>query len=484
MRVSTNKEEQKTSLENQQQFFFNILAEKGWELFRFYIDVESGTDYKKRKNLRQLIEDAKHKKFDIILSKELSRLARNGKLSYEIKDIAEKNHIHIITFDGAINSLEGNINMFGLYSWIYEQEAQRTSERIKMALNTKAKKGDFTGSNPPYGYRVVNHKLYYAQDNTPAIVEEIFRLYISGKGFDSIARYLSNQGYPTPAQISKKKNAGKYWHGSTVKLILQNPHYVGDLVQGRETSRSVTVKTRENVPKEKYIVIKNAHEPIISREDFATVQRLMNTRKKNITKAKKHLFTNILYCAECGTGMWYRQNRDGYICGKYAKHGKKACTANTVKEKALKELILRDIKKFTKKINDKQFSFKSNTFNGYENLAHEIEEIETYVQNIQQKKKRYLEMLAEYLITHQEYRDSANDFNEQINELELKKSELKASLPFKDTSEDFYLLKNTLNKYSSSTDVNEEMLHCFVKRIEVDKKRFPKITYHFSIMND
>lgn len=431
-----------------------------------------------------MIEDAKHKRFDIILSKELSRLARNGKLSYEIKDIAEKNHIHIITFDGAINSLEGNINMFGLYSWMYEQEAQRTSERIKTALNTKAKKGDFTGSNPPYGYKVLNHKLYCAQDNTPAIVREIFKLYISGKGFDWIARYLSNQGHPTPAKIAGKKNAGEYWHGSTVKLILRNPHYVGDLVQGRETSRSVTVKTRENVPKEKYIVIKNAHESIVSREDFATVQRLMGIRKKNITKAKKHLFTNILYCAECGTSMWYRQNRDGYICGKYAKHGKKACTANTVKEKALKELVLSDIKKFTKKINNKQFTFSSNTFNADESLSYEIQEIENRIKNIQRKKKRYLEMLAEYLITHQEYRDSANDFNEQMKQLELKKSELKASLPFKDTSEDFYLLKKTLNKYSTSTEIDEELLHRFVERIEVDKERLPKIIYHFSIMND
>jgi site-specific DNA recombinase len=90
IRVSTDKEEQKTLLENQQRFFYNIIVEKGWDLFRFYIDVESGTKDKKRENLRQLIEDAKQHKFDVILSKELSRLARNGKLSYEIKDIAEK----------------------------------------------------------------------------------------------------------------------------------------------------------------------------------------------------------------------------------------------------------------------------------------------------------------------------------------------------------------------------------------------------------
>lgn len=84
VRVSTDKEEQKSSLENQQCFLYNILSEKGWELYRFYVDVESGTKQKKRENLRQLIEDAKQKKSDVVLAKELSRLARNEKLSYEI----------------------------------------------------------------------------------------------------------------------------------------------------------------------------------------------------------------------------------------------------------------------------------------------------------------------------------------------------------------------------------------------------------------
>lgn len=90
IRVSNDKEEPKTSLENQQRFFYNIILKKGWDLFRFYIDVKSGTKDKKLENLRQLITDSKLHKFDVILSKELSLLARNGKLSYDIKDIADQ----------------------------------------------------------------------------------------------------------------------------------------------------------------------------------------------------------------------------------------------------------------------------------------------------------------------------------------------------------------------------------------------------------
>ncbi|CAH1213198.1 hypothetical protein PAECIP111893_03646 [Paenibacillus plantiphilus] len=126
IRVSTDREEQKTSLENQRSLVYEYLEKQGWDVFDFYIDVESGTTGK-RENLQRLIKDAKKRKFDVIAAKELSRLARNGGLSYQIRDIAMENWIHIVTLDNAINTLEGKGEMFGLYAWMYEQESQRTS---------------------------------------------------------------------------------------------------------------------------------------------------------------------------------------------------------------------------------------------------------------------------------------------------------------------------------------------------------------------
>lgn len=179
-----------------------------------------------------MIDDAQDKKFDIILAKELSRLARNGELSYKIKNLCENQGIHIITLDNAINTLTGNTNMFGLYAWMYVQESQNTSNRVKETLKTRAKKGLFKGSNPPYGYEVKDGKLFIRNDETPEIVRRIFKEYLAGSGRDSIAKRLYNEEIPTPAQVANKINAGDKWNESTIKLILTNPHYVGDLVQG------------------------------------------------------------------------------------------------------------------------------------------------------------------------------------------------------------------------------------------------------------
>ena len=144
---------------------------------------------------------------------------------------------------------------------------------------------------------------------------------------------------------------------STIKCFLTNPHYVGDLVQGRTTTVSVTSKRRKNVPKEEPFIIKNAHEPIISRETFNAVQNQLEQRRKYITAPMIHLFTNVLFCADCGTGMWFRSNRDGYICGAYARHGKKACTAHTIKEDFLKETIL-IVKSLIHQIDKEQYIMK------------------------------------------------------------------------------------------------------------------------------
>lgn len=126
VRVSTNKEEQKASLVNQKDLFLDFIAKQGWTLYDIYVDVETGTT-DKRPNFQRMIEDAENHKFDCILAKELSRIARNGELAYKIKRVLEDSKIHFITLDGAINTLEGNRDKFGLFAWLYEEERDRKS---------------------------------------------------------------------------------------------------------------------------------------------------------------------------------------------------------------------------------------------------------------------------------------------------------------------------------------------------------------------
>lgn len=481
VRVSTDKEEQKASLKYQQELFYRFIEEKGWDVYKFYVDVQSGTTAK-RKNLQKMIEDAQNKKFDIILAKELSRLARNGELSYKIKNLCENHEIHIITLDNAINTLTGNTNMFGLYAWMYEQESQNTSHRVKETLRTRAKKGLFKGSNPPYGYEVKDGKLFIRNDNTPDIVRRIFNEYLAGSGRESIARRLYKEGIPTPAEVAGKVNASDKWNDSTIKLILTNPHYVGYLVQGRTTTVSVTSKRRKKVLEEEQFIIKNAHDPIISMDIFEAVQNQMKQRTKFITAPKLHLFTNILFCADCGTGMWYRSNRDGYICGSYARHGKKACTAHTVKENILKETILADIKMLIQQIDKEQYmkELEKKSRESKNGIQKKIDKIDKQIEVQKNRKRKYINLLADELITYDDYQDSIALNNKDLTELVEKKNEFLSLLEGEQVIENMDKLKQELLHFLNFDELTPEVLNRLINRIDVKKDGTPIIYYRFA----
>jgi site-specific DNA recombinase len=131
-----------------------------------------------------------------------------------------------------------------LFAWLYENESANSSRRNKAAKKTKAGRGQFVGSNPPYGYYTENGKLKIRNDDTPNIVRRIFTEYIGGKGMDSIAKSLTAEKIPTPSQVAKKSNASPLWHSSTIKNILNNQHYCGNLVQNRTETVSVTTTKR------------------------------------------------------------------------------------------------------------------------------------------------------------------------------------------------------------------------------------------------
>lgn len=484
VRVSTDKEEQKSSLENQQQLFLNYIAQReGWILTEIYVDVQTGTT-DKRENFLRMIDDVEARKFDCILAKELSRLARNGELAYKLRRILDSNKVHLITLDGAINTLEGDRGKFGLYAWLYEEESQRTSARIKAALRQQAIKGEFKGSRPPYGYRVENKQLVLRDDDTVDAVRLIYRLYLEGKGVEAIAKEMDRRRYPTPGQVSGFRNAGRYWQGSSVKEILSNPHYVGDLVQGRTEIRSVTDKTRDEVPESEWIVVENAHEGIISRRDFDTVQEMRNSRYKPRPKAKRHLFTNYLFCADCGTSLWYLQNRKGYVCGTFKKHGDTKCSSHSVKERVLKEIILRDLRSMAQLVVDKEQFIKrmeSATNQGRREREKQLETFRRKVGELQAENKKFLKLLANEVISQEEYRDAVDQNHLEIQRIQSKVLTLESELNEQTQGQDLAKRMMTeLEEVLKFQDLTEELLHRLVHRIEVKADGKPVIHYRFA----
>lgn len=489
-RVSTEKEVQENSLQNQKDYFEDYCLVKGWDVCEIYTESESGTKFN-RKEMNRLIADAKARKFDIILAKELSRLARNQRLALEIKEVIEKHHIHLVTLDGAIDTTTGNTHMFGLFAWIYEQEAQRTSERIKMALETKAKKGQFKGSIPPYGYVAREGKLYISDDGSSEVVKRIFQRYLEGKGFDAIARELFEQGVPTSSMLANKKKQTIYWHGSSVRKILENPHYTGDLVQGRQSTISVTNKSRKDKPETEFIVVKNTHEPIISRDVFESVQQLIAFNRKDSPDnpdvssrphQNVHLFTGVIFCPDCGHGFHYKQNGDCYICGRSDKFGKKVCPRHRVREKALISIIQADLQKLAKLLDDKSYynSVKEKFTKAKSKLEKDLKSCLAKIEGINKLKSKALSRYLEDEISKADYDNYIATQDEEIRRLNLNKEKLRAAMSASLDASILDKIKGIVASALEFKEINREVINRFIEKIEVKEDGTVKLYYRFA----
>lgn len=470
VRVSTDNIGQKTSIPAQISLLKNYLEEQGWELVEIYIDIESGSKTN-RQGIQQLMKDAKDKKFDVVLSKELSRISRNGAFSYEFHNILTLNHIHLVTLDGAINTLDDNSMNLGLYAWLSETEAVRTSKRIKASYKVRAKSGRF--DEAPYGYDLSDGKLFIANDGSAEIVKLIYSEYISGKSFDAIGRYLFNENIPTPAQRKGNRNAGKYWHGSTVRQILEREIYTGCLVAQKTSTISPTTIKRIQNRKEDWIIRENTHEPIISIEEFDLVQQLIKSRKRTRSQQSTHLFTGLLICENCGAGMHFK--RDRYVCGYQNKHGKKACSDNFRPiEKDLIRLLLNDLNQIyfsnvSYESIEKLVENKVNKSLSAKNDDSPSQALQTELTQLRKKKQKAFDKLLDDKIDQGAYDDLVTGLNpkieklvQQLNELNNEETELIVS---KDELKTYIL--SQLNPKQPLTELTPTILARFIHKIIV-----------------
>lgn len=482
IRVSTSRKEQESSLLTQRLMCEQYSDRKGWELTNLYTDRKTGTKVK-RPALFKLLDDIEAKVIDVIVVKDLSRLARNGELSYKVANLAKEKGVHIISLDGLVNTMEGNTDIVGLLAWLYEKESENLSGRIKSAKKAGALNGEYQGSVPPYGYYLKNKKLFIRNDETPNTVRRIYSEYLKGRGVDSIAKMLTLEGIPTPAQVINKQNAGLEWRGSTIKLILKNPHYIGDLVQGRTETISVVSTGRREIGIKEQIIVEGTHERIISKVDFRDVQKNMIKRKKNLTAPKAHLFTNVAFCADCGRGMWFRSSRKGYICGSYGRYGRDKCASHAIKEADLLESIVKEFKLFSEISNVSIFSkqFETKIKKTLNINMKQLKNIQNKLTVLQNRKIRYVQMLADGKehegMDEQTFKLANTKNDKEIKDLLRQQESLETST--NQNKHDLQNIKMDFEKYLYSEEVIIEIIHRFISRVEVKEDGTVKIYYYF-----
>lgn len=296
IRVSTDKEEQKSSLENQREFFENYVQRNGDELLTIYCDEgKSATKMKNRAELNAMIRAARAHEFDKLYVKDVSRLFRN--MQDFLNVMRELSSLGIQTYYVDLGGLHVDPLILNLFAMLAESESEKMSTRIKFAKNMSKAKGIVP--NFVFGYDRIDKFTLVPNPEEAEIVRTIFNKYTEeGWGQCRIAQYLYEQGVKT-----KKMKQGN-WSQTTVKHILKNRLYVGQVVNGRETTKGALTNERDKHPESEWIVVERPEFRIISDEQFQKAQTLMAENGKKFPQysrqSSKHLFSNLIKCGHCG----------------------------------------------------------------------------------------------------------------------------------------------------------------------------------------
>ncbi len=327
-RVSTDKEDQENSFDSQQRYFRQYIERNpDWELYEIFADEGiTGTNTRKRKEFNRMVACAANGDFDLIITKEISRFARNTLDSIYYTRELKKHGVGVIFLNDNINTLDGDAELrLAIMSSIAQEESRRTSERVKWGQKRRMEQGVVFGRSM-LGYDVKDGKMYINEEGAE-IVRLIFHKFVDeGKGTHVIARELREEGV--------RPMRAKEWQNTVILRILRNEKYCGDLVQKKTyTPDFLSHQKKYNRGQEEFVIIKDHHEPIISRELFDKANRILDLKSGSQNGKSKYSnrypFSGKIKCGRCGAGYVarYKTRKDGsrykaWRCYEAAAHGR------------------------------------------------------------------------------------------------------------------------------------------------------------------
>ena len=481
------------SIVNQKAMLVSYAYEKKWDIYKIYSDEDySGSDIT-RPAFNEMLRDAENKQFEILLCKSLSRFARDVAMveTYINNKFLEWGIRFVSPTDYADTDSKGSRKNIQINSLVNQWYLEDLSENIRSVLKHKKIQGKFLSAIPPYGYKknpADKYKLI-KDENVSGIIDTIFELAANEHTIMAIVHQLNGKGYVNPSTYFIEQNWAKQrkanhtrWTASTVKRILHNQVYAGDLVlnvAGKKTYKSPHSTKR---PKEEWIIHENMHEAYISHRTFQKIQKLLNSRKSYYTAhtgKNPNYYKGLIFCGECGGVLSLHIDRKKsvfYRCAG-AENGATMCKGTRISQKWLDDRLLEEIRNIIKLVLDNKLT---------PNL-HEDEKGESNIKSNIQTFKSHLEkfnntLAVSYIdktegnITQDEYEiirnnllKSISDIKKQIETEEYKLSDI---TQYQNDSEN---LVDFIKKHKNLKKINREVIVSFVKKITVNKRNSRKL---------
>lgn len=509
-RVSTEHKEQLEALENQLEWYKPIIeSHPEWEVVEWYIDKGiTGTSAEKRPRFMQMIEDAKKKMFDLIITREVSRFARNTVDTLQYTRLLKEYKVDVYFLNDNIRTFDGDGELrLTIMATLAQDESRKTSVRVKAGQQTTMENGTFFGNGNILGYDRVDKTKFVINHEQAQTVRLIYDLYLKGWGLQKIKYELEHRGMKTSMGKSK-------WYCTVISHVLQNSFYCGIITYHKEyVPDFLKQKKIKNYGEIELTQVQGTHEPIVTVEEYERVQAIMESKrreqKNNPTGSgktgklpRKDLWGKLLICT-CGhrfsKRVWTRTNgvaNPGYLCysslqnGSYQTRKNKglslegACDTPMIPEWKL-QMMANII--FREYLNDKDkvLALANSMLEEHIDVKDEEQDSEKILEQKQaelerqnRKRSNLVDMRVEGEISKEDYQKRLEPIDKAITELT---AEITALMPhdepqkeIENYEEKLAVLHYALEQYTNcdDRDVPDYVIEAFVEKIVASKDGF------------
>ncbi|MFG6322866.1 recombinase family protein [uncultured Phocaeicola sp.] len=489
----TEANRERATIETQMELLRKFVAENDdMVVFKEYADISySGTNFE-RPGFEEMIKDMRSGLLNCIVVKDLSRLGRNyvetGNYIERVFPFFDVRFIAVT--DGYDSNKSGEELLMPLKNMVNEMYVKDLSKKMKSAHRAYWKNGEYSSGKVPYGYVNIDRHLY-PDDKVKENVLEIYRLFLEGNSLKEITRQLNSKKILNPKSYKLiqfghdiPEGMNTEWNSVTVRAILTNHAYVGESVHNKMSR--VNGKT-VRVPKENWIIVEDTHAPLVSREDFDTIQEMLeenvkhfhSTHGKNgFDHARFNLIGKKIVCADCGKIMAFRTEgtrhvNKSYRCKTYLNTVKKGCTNHLVSAEAVNAAVFSEIQEhmhvcIDKEETVKRLNAKTENLKKYDLYGKEADKIRKELQKTTEVKAGIFEDYRDKLIDEEQYVQISEKYAAKIKELSARLDEmLKAQAEY---SREYHInedWKAVVQKYLTKRKLTKEMVDAFVDRVEV-----------------
>ena len=482
-RVSTDKEEQKNSIVNQRDHFEEFIrSNKKWEYCGGYIDDGiSGIHAEKREEFQRMIMDAKNGKFDLIITKEISRFARNTLDSIQYTRKLLSYGVCVWFQNDNINTIDDDSEFrLTIMAGVAQDEVRKLSSRVRFGHAQAIKNGVVLGNSRLYGYNKENGRLFINDDEAP-MIRLIFEKYATGEwSTPKIEKLLWDMGY-------RNYKGGKISRG-VINHIIQNPKYKGWYAGGKVKIIDMFTKQQEFLTEEEWNLYKDdgTRVPaIVDEKTWEMANKYFDLRSKAIKEKRTsfkndNLFTGKIFCANDGAPYWMKQHYVRgkedvkWVCSYRIKNGAKSCSSFGLSENELKVMISNVINQSVDGIDHIAEEYiniyRKVILNNADDHASEIEKMEAQIKKIREKMDKILDYNLDGKISDEEFLRRNSEFNEQIKQLEDRIAEISIKPDSESAIEQKLMsISKKIKEFKGieKTDIDRKVVEYLLDRIDV-----------------